>query len=96
VQRQIDAANGTVALRASRMTMQLAAIRSGSGKGILPCYVGDSDPLLERLTSPIPEIAADYWVIVHRDLRRAVCVRAVMDWVRAAFAEQRDALAGLQ
>ena len=43
---------------------------------------------------PVPEIAAEYSVIVHRDLRRAVCVRAVIDWVRCAFAEHKDALAG--
>jgi hypothetical protein len=51
-------------------------------------------PLLERLTPPIPEIAAEYWIIVHRDLRRAACVRAAIDWVKALFAEQRDVLAG--
>jgi DNA-binding transcriptional LysR family regulator len=50
--------------------------------------------LLERLTPPIPEIAAEYWIIVHRDLRRAACVRAVIDWMKALFAEQRDLLAG--
>lgn len=94
VQRRIDAADGIVALRASNMTMQLAAIRAGSGRGVLPCFVGDADPLLQRLTPPVPEIAAHYSVIVHRDLRRAVCVRAVIDWVKAVFAEQRDALAG--
>jgi hypothetical protein len=60
----------------------------------LPCYAADDDPLLERLTSPVPEIAADYSVIVHRDLRRAVCVRTVIDWVCRAFAEHKDALAG--
>ena len=38
--------------------------------------------------------AADYWIIVHRDLRRTACVRAVMDWVRQVFAEQRDVIAG--
>ena len=74
--------------------MQLAAIRAGAGKGIQPCFIADADPLLERLTPPIPEIAAEYSVIVHRDLRRAVCVRAVIDWVRGAFVEHRDALAG--
>ena len=94
VQRRIDEADGIVALRASDMTMQLAAIRAGSGRGVLPCFVGDEDPVLERLTPPVPEIAAHYSVIVHRDLRRAVCVRAVIDWVKAVFAEQRDALAG--
>jgi DNA-binding transcriptional LysR family regulator len=94
VQRQIDKTGGAVALRASNVTMQLAAIRAGSGKGILPCYAADDDPLLERLMAPVPEIAAHYSVIVHRDLRRAVCVRAVIDWVHDAFAEHRDALAG--
>ena len=62
---------------------QVEAIRAGTGRGVLPCYVGDGDPLLERLTPPIPEIAAEYWIIVHRDLRRAACVRAVIDWVKA-------------
>jgi DNA-binding transcriptional LysR family regulator len=64
-----------VALRASSMLMHLEAIRAGTGCGVLPCYVGDGHPLLERVTPPIPEIAAEYWIIVHRDLRRSACVR---------------------
>ena len=94
LQERLRESSGAVALRASGMPMQLAAIRAGAGHGILPCFVADEDPLLEPLTPPIPEIAAEYWVIVHRDLRRAACVRAVMDWVRRLFADQRDALAG--
>jgi DNA-binding transcriptional LysR family regulator len=42
-------------------------------------------PCSERLTVPIPEIAAEYWIIVHRDLRRSACVRAVIDWIKACF-----------
>jgi DNA-binding transcriptional LysR family regulator len=83
-----------IALRASHMSMHLAAIRAGAGRGILPCYAGDQDPMLERVTPPLPEVAAEYWVIVHRDLRRAACVRAVMDWVRRLFVDNRDGLAG--
>lgn len=94
VQRQLADTDGRVALRASRMTMQLEAIRVGAGRGLLPCFVGDDDPLLERLNTPIPEIAAEYWVIVHRDLRRAACVRAVIEWVRQLFTDHRDLLAG--
>jgi len=94
VQRQVVETGKPVALRASSMLMHLEAIRAGTGRGVLPCYVGDGHPLLERLTPPIPEIAAEYWIIVHRDLRRAACVRAVIDWMKALFAEQRDVLAG--
>src|SRR6202040_3113469 len=81
VQRQVEETGKPVVLRASSMLMHLEAIRAGTGRGVLPCYVGDGHPLLERLTPPISEIAAEYWIIVHRDLRRAACVRAVIDWV---------------
>ena len=94
VQQRARDAGDAIALRASTTTMHLAAIRAGAGRGIQPCFIGDHDPMLERLTPPIPEIAAEYWVIVHRDLRRAACVRAVIDWVGQLFDEQRDALAG--
>ena len=90
----MEATGRPVALRASSMLMHLEAIRAGTGRGVLPCYVGDGHPLLERLMPPIGEIAADYWVIVHRDLRRAPLVRAAIDWMKALFAEQRDVLAG--
>jgi DNA-binding transcriptional LysR family regulator len=79
VQRQVEETGKPVALRASSMLMHLEAIRAGTGRGVLPCYVGDSHPLLERLTPTIPGIAVEYWIIVHRDLRRSACVRAVTD-----------------
>jgi DNA-binding transcriptional LysR family regulator len=94
VQRQVEETNSVVALRASSLLMQVEAIRAGTGRGALPCYVGDSHPVLERLGAPIPELAATYWMIVHRDLRRVPSVRAVIDWVGQAFAEQRDLIAG--
>ena len=95
VQRRIEGTGQPVALRASSMLMHLEAIRAGTGCGVLPCYVGDGHPLLERVTPPIPEIAAEYWIIVHRDLRRSACVRAVIDWMKRLFAEQRQVLAGV-
>jgi DNA-binding transcriptional LysR family regulator len=77
------------------MLMRVEAILAGTGRGELPCYIGDRHPLLERLTPPIPELAAEYWLIVHRDLRHAPCVRAVIDWTKAVFSEERDMLAGV-
>ena len=93
-EQQMRAAEGSVALRASTLPLRAAAVRGGVGIGLLPCFLGDADPLLERLTAPVPELGAEYWVIVHRDLRRAACVRAVIDWIRQLFVENRDELAG--
>jgi DNA-binding transcriptional LysR family regulator len=93
--QQIRNSGGRVVLRGSSLAMRAEAIRAGIGIGLLPCYAGDGDPLLERVTDPVPELTADYWVIVHRDLRRAACVRAVVDWIRGIFDRHRDALAGV-
>jgi DNA-binding transcriptional LysR family regulator len=94
VQRQVDETKAAIALRAPSLLMHAEAIRAGTGRGVLPCYIGDGHPVLERLGAPVPELAATYWLVVHRDLRRAPCVRAAIDWVRQAFTEQRGAIAG--
>jgi DNA-binding transcriptional LysR family regulator len=94
VQERLRETGSRVALRGSNMPMQLAAIRAGAGRGLLPCFIGDTDPLLERLCPPVVEIAAEYWIIVHRDLRRAACVRAVIDWIRRLFERHHQLLAG--
>jgi DNA-binding transcriptional LysR family regulator len=78
VRRQVERTGDPVTLRASSMLMHLETIRAGTGRGVLPCYVGDGHSLLERLTPPIQEIDAEYWIIVHRDLRRAACVRLLI------------------
>ena len=96
VDQRLRATGDSVALRASTLPLRAAAVRAGIGLGLLPCFLGDTDPALERMTPPVPELGAEYWVIVHRDLRRAACVRAVIDWIRRVFDERRDELAGLE
>jgi DNA-binding transcriptional LysR family regulator len=94
VDRQLRATRGSVALRASTLPLRAGAVRAGIGVGLLPCFLGDADPALDRVTPPVPELDAEYWIIVHRDLRRAACVRAVIDWIRRVFDERRHELAG--
>jgi len=94
VDQEMRATEGRVALRASTLPARAAAVRAGIGIGLLPCYLGNTHPLVERLTPPVTELGAEYSVIVHRDLRRAACV--VIDWIRQLFVEHRDELAGVQ
>lgn len=81
-------------VRANRFSLQLEAIRAGAGLGILPCFVGDADATLVRLTAPIEELGADYWLLVHPDLKNVPRVRRLMEWIRATFKEARPALQG--
>jgi DNA-binding transcriptional LysR family regulator len=83
-------------VRANRFTLQLEAIRAGAGLGILPCFVGDSDPTLVRLTSPLAELSDDYWLLVHPDLKTVPRVRLLIEWIRSSFKEARPALQGMR
>ncbi len=70
------------------------AVRRGAGLGVLPCFAGDWDPALVRLTPPIPGIVCKQHLIVHRDLRRSPSVRAVMDELVGLFQRQMPRLGG--
>jgi DNA-binding transcriptional LysR family regulator len=55
------------------------AVRAGLGKSLLPCFVGDHEPRLKRLSRIV--LARDIWLMVHRDLRAHARIAAVIDWL---------------
>jgi len=70
------------------------AARAGAGLAVLPCYVGDGDRLLRRIGPILADVAADQWLLVHRDLRDLARVRAVIDALVLLFQEERGTLEG--
>ena len=69
-----------VAIMVDSVLSLRAAVRSGTGIGIMECYLGDGDPDLERVWDE-PVLTEPWWLVVHRDLRRAARIRAVMDFL---------------
>ena len=70
------------------------AVRNGAGLGVLPCFAGDSDPDLGRLTAPIQGVESDLNLVVHRDLKKVPSVRAAMDELIRLFKQEAPRLAG--
>lgn len=64
----------------SMLGMQLA-VRQGTGIAVLPCYLGDTDEQLIRLSTPIEELTTELWFLTHPDLRYAARVKAFMNAV---------------
>ena len=85
-ERIVLSGNSLIALR--------AAARAGLGVAPLPCYLGDTDPMLERVTPPLPEMVASLWLITHPDLRRVARIRAFLDFAAAALRPHRPAFEG--
>jgi DNA-binding transcriptional LysR family regulator len=81
-----------IALRANSFVDICHAIRAGIG--ILPCYLGDSDPALRRIGAPLPALSSPFWILTHPDLQRVVRIRAVMETLPALIDPLRDLLAG--
>jgi DNA-binding transcriptional LysR family regulator len=71
----------------------LSACRAGAGVAVLPSYLGGADPSLEEIPAPDPPSEA-IWMTVHRDLREAPRVRAVMDHLVACIARDKRLLEG--
>jgi DNA-binding transcriptional LysR family regulator len=73
--------NRDVVLRTNDLQTQLTAARAGLGLAVLPHYLGDSEPGLQRLVVTQKEVSRDVWLLVHRDLRQVPAVRAVMEFL---------------
>ena len=61
-----------------------AAARASAGIAVLPRYLGDIDPTLRRVPMPDPPTEG-VWLTVHRDLRNAPRVRALLDFLVSAL-----------
>lgn len=83
--RPVFVSNTTVAL--------LEATRHGAGIAVLPRYLGDADATLRHIPMP-DEPCEPIWITVHRDVRSAARVRAVVEHLKACFERDQALLAG--
>jgi len=72
----------------------LEAIRRGAGRGLLPVWLGDHDPLLVRLSDPLPDVVHPILHTINGELRHEPQVRAVSEALVRLFRTERLALLG--
>lgn len=75
------AGNRPIVCEVSDITSQYAAVRAGVGIAVLPCFLAEPDGQLVRLHVDVEPFSREIWLVVHRDLRRAQPIRAVMDFI---------------
>ena len=80
----------SIVMRGNSIVAVLNAAILGMGLTVLPCFMGDAEPVLERLTPRVLGVR-DVYLVVHPDLARVARVRAVMEFIVETF--QRDAVA---
>ncbi len=80
--------------RSSSINAQHQMIAAGVGIGVLPCFIGDQDPRLERILPDEAEIRRSFWMVVHKDVRRLARVDAFVDWLNEIVTGGRGLLFG--
>tara|TARA_R110002012_G_scaffold17170_2_gene65297 strand:+ start:84 stop:758 length:675 start_codon:yes stop_codon:yes gene_type:complete len=89
---RLDRARST--LRVTTTDLIRDAVGTDAGLGLLPCFIGDTDQRLVRVTPPIEELAAEYWMIIPPETVQFPHLRRAVDWVSDSFNAEREALRG--
>ena len=66
----------------------------GRGIGMLPCFLGDTDPGLQRVPDIDPMPDMQIWILTHEDLRHSPRVRVLIDHLYEAFKTLRPVVEG--
>jgi DNA-binding transcriptional LysR family regulator len=74
---------------------QIAAVRQGLGMTILPCFVGDADPLLVRAPGSGLHMHGTLWLLTQGETRKTKRVRLFTEFVSRRLAAYAALLAGL-
>jgi molybdate transport repressor ModE-like protein len=74
---------------------QIAAVRQGLGMTILPCFIGDADPLLVRVPGASLHRHGTLWLLTHGETRKTKRVRLFTEFVSGRLAAHAPLLAGL-
>jgi len=74
---------------------QIAAVRQGIGITTLPCFVGDTDPLLERVPGTDLHLYGPVWLLTQGETRKTKRVRLFTEFVSRRLAAYAPLLAGL-
>lgn len=81
--------------RTMDLETQIAAARHGIGITTLPCFVGDADPVLERVPHTDLHLYGSVWILVQGETRKTKRVRLFTDFISRRLAARAPLLAGL-
>jgi DNA-binding transcriptional LysR family regulator len=69
-------------------------VLAGAGVAVLPCFVGDLSPGLERAGAEISEIGHKHWIVMNSEDRHRRDIRTVIDRMIRLLKSHAELLAG--
>jgi DNA-binding transcriptional LysR family regulator len=84
-----------IVYRSTSLVNQLMAVRAGVGIALLPCYLGDRDDGVRRMSGVLPDLASELWIVTHQDLKHTARIRAFLSAIGDAIVADRRCFEGL-
>lgn len=75
------------AMKISNVVTQMAAVEGGGGLCILPCFMADTRPSLERVLADAVTISRSYWLLSQADTADTRRIRVAAEFIQACVKE---------
>ncbi|WP_113133235.1 LysR family transcriptional regulator [Hyphomicrobiales bacterium] len=85
---------GRIVATITRPRSLLDLARAGAGCAVLPCFIGDLDPMLERAGDEIPALRHRQWIVMNNEDRHRKEIRTVVDRMTKLLRSHADVFAG--
>ena len=85
---------GEIVATVNRPRSLVDLARTGAGLVVLPCFIGDLDPMLERAGEEIAELRHKQWLVTNNDDRNRREIRLVYDRLVRLLKSHVDVFAG--
>ncbi|MEM1198486.1 MAG: LysR substrate-binding domain-containing protein, partial [Pseudomonadota bacterium] len=82
--RKVDGAKVTVS---NTMMSVFDMVQSGFGIAVMPCYLGDKNPKLQRIDEADDSANWHLWLLAHPDVRRSARVNAFYQFATSHVSE---------
>ncbi|MDH5673144.1 MAG: LysR family transcriptional regulator [Myxococcales bacterium] len=94
VWKKVEQAHSRIVFSGGFSITVIEATCQDMGLTLQPCYLGDAEPRLVRATEPVETLTLNLWLLTHPDLRHTARVKALMDFLHAAFTKERTLYEG--
>ncbi len=83
------------ALKSNDAGVLKMAIKVGVGIGVLPCYRGDPDPSLTRISGPTPVVNREAWLLAPANYHSNSAIRTIVEWINELFEQEQSLFSGV-
>ena len=84
----------SIALTVNRPRSLYDLVLAGAGSAVLPCFVGDLEPRLQRVGEPLESLHHGQWTVMNNDDRHRREIRTVVDRMTRLLKSHADLFAG--